>query len=86
VFGPFAHSELYLNAGLGFHSNDARGATITVDPADKTTLQPRVPLLVRSRGAEIGARTQAVQDFDSAFALFLPEFDSELLFVVAAQR
>ena len=33
VFGPFAKTELYVNAGLGFHSNDARGATITVDPA-----------------------------------------------------
>ena len=32
VFGPFAKTEIYVNAGLGFHSNDARGATITVDP------------------------------------------------------
>ena len=27
-------TELYVNAGFGFHSNDARGATITRDPVD----------------------------------------------------
>ena len=27
--GPFGGTELYANAGLGFHSNDARGTTIT---------------------------------------------------------
>src|SRR5439155_14363315 len=33
VLGPWRGTELYVNAGLGFHSNDARGATITRDPA-----------------------------------------------------
>ena len=32
IFGPWASTELYLNGGFGFHSNDARGTTITVDP------------------------------------------------------
>jgi TonB dependent receptor/TonB-dependent Receptor Plug Domain len=81
VFGPFARTELYLNAGMDFHSNDVRGATITVDPIDKAAPQQTVPLLVRSRGAEIGARTQFVKGLDSALALFLLEFDSELVFV-----
>jgi hypothetical protein len=81
VFGPFARTELYLNAGLGFHSNDVRGATITVDPTDRVTSLQAVPLLVRSRGAEVGARTQFVKGLDSTLALFLLEFDSELLFV-----
>jgi len=80
VFGPFAKTEFFINTGLGFHSNDARGATTTVDPADPTMpLQP-VPLLVRSRGAEIGARTQFVKGLDSALALFVLEFDSEIIF------
>jgi hypothetical protein len=81
VFGPFAATELYVNAGLGFHSNDARGATITVDPADKVTPQQQSPLLVRSRGAEVGVRTQFIKGLDSALALFVLEFDSELVFV-----
>lgn len=81
VFGPFAKSELFLNAGLGYHSNDARGTVITVDPADRTTSQQQVPLLVRTRGAEIGARTQVLKGLDAAVALFALEMDSEILFV-----
>ena len=29
ILGPWSGTELYVNAGGGFHSNDARGATIT---------------------------------------------------------
>jgi len=64
VFGPFDKTEFYINAGLGYHSNDARGATIAVDPVDKTTPLTAVPLLVRSTGAEIGVRTQALRGLD----------------------
>ena len=32
IFGPWRGTEFYVNAGMGFHSNDARGATIAVDP------------------------------------------------------
>jgi outer membrane receptor protein involved in Fe transport len=81
VFGPFAKTELFLNAGYGFHSNDARGATISVDPVDKVTPQEKVPLLVRARGAEIGVRTKVIAGLDSALTLFLLDYDSELLFV-----
>lgn len=28
---PWAATELYLNTGFGFHSNDARGTTFRVD-------------------------------------------------------
>ena len=31
TLGPWDGTELYVNAGLGFHSNDARGTTIVVD-------------------------------------------------------
>ena len=62
-------SELFLNAGLGFHSNDARGTVITVDPSDRTASQQPVPLLVRTRGTEIGARTQALKGLDTGFSL-----------------
>ena len=58
VFGPWSGTEFYANAGIGFHSNDARGAVITVDPA---TGEPadRVTPLVRAKGAEFGVRTVA---------------------------
>ena len=47
--------ELYANYGESYHSNDARGATATVDPATGLPADP-VPLLVRARGEELGAR------------------------------
>jgi outer membrane receptor protein involved in Fe transport len=33
VIGPFKGTEFYVNGGFGFHSNDARGTTITRDPS-----------------------------------------------------
>jgi len=80
VLGPFNKTELFFNAGSGFHSNDVRGVTITVDP---NTGQPadKVPLLVRSRGAEVGARTTVVPGLESSVALFVLDYASELLFV-----
>ena len=81
VLGPWYKTEFYGNAGYGLHSNDIRGATITVDPIDKVTPQDRVPLLVRSKGAELGIRTKAVEGLTSSLAVFVLDFDSELLFV-----
>jgi hypothetical protein len=81
VLGPWYKTEFYGNAGYGLHSNDIRGATITVDPVDKVTPQDRVPLLVRSKGAELGVRTKAIEGLTSSLAVFVLDFDSELLFV-----
>ncbi|MGQ0681233.1 TonB-dependent receptor domain-containing protein [Bradyrhizobium sp.] len=81
VLGPWFKTEFYGNTGYGLHSNDIRGATITVDPNGKVTPLDRVPLLVRSRGAEIGVRTKAIEGLTSSVALFVLDFDSELLFV-----
>ncbi len=81
VLGPWYKTEFYGNAGYGLHSNDIRGTTITVDPNDKVTPLDRVPLLVRSRGAELGIRTRAIESLTSSLAVFVLDFDSELLFV-----
>lgn len=73
-------SELYAGAGLGFHSNDARGTTVTVDPATgepATAVDP----LARSRGLELGWRTAAWPGLVSTIAVFHLENDSELVFV-----
>jgi hypothetical protein len=61
ALGPWAGTEVYLNAGTGFHSNDARGVLTRDDPTtstpgDGTPVDP----LVRSRGAEVGVRTTVV--------------------------
>jgi hypothetical protein len=79
VFGPWKKTELYLDVGSGFHSNDARGVTITVDP---TTLDPqrRAPLLVRTKGAELGARTSVVPGLVSTLSFWFLQSSSELTF------
>jgi hypothetical protein len=81
IFGPFARNEFFVNYGRGFHSNDMRGATITVDPTDKTTPLPKVPLLVRSTGGEVGVRSQLIPGLDTSVSVFVLDYASELLFV-----
>jgi outer membrane receptor protein involved in Fe transport len=68
VFGPWRRTEFYVNYGEGFHSNDARG-TMTA------------PGLVRSRGMELGLRTEAVPKMQTAVSLYRLDFDSELTYV-----
>ncbi len=81
VLGPWAQTEFYLNAGTGFHSNDARGTTIRVDPADGVTPVDRVTPLVRSRGAEAGVRTAVVPGLVTTLSFWALDLDSELVFV-----
>ncbi len=80
VFGPWADTEYYASAGMGFHSNDARGVTITQDPVTGAAVDSVDPL-VRTYGFELGARTEAVSDVTSTLALFYLHSDSELLYV-----
>lgn len=81
IWGPWQKTELYLNYGHGFHSNDARGTTITVDPADGTTPVQRVKPLVRTRGYEIGLRSEPLPGWRSTVSLWQLDAASELLFV-----
>jgi TonB-dependent Receptor Plug Domain len=78
VFGPWKRTEIYLDVGSGFHSNDARGTTITVDSAGLP--QGRVPLLVRTKGAEVGARTSIIPGLVSTLSLWILQSNSELTF------
>lgn len=80
VLGPWARTELYLNAGTGFHSNDARGTTTTIDPVSGDPAD-RTSFLVRSKGAEVGLRSQPWRGFRSTLALFMLDFDSEIVFI-----
>jgi hypothetical protein len=80
VLGPWKETELYLNGGTGFHSNDARGVTTTVDPVSGDPVSP-VPPLVRTYGAETGVRTQLIPDLTSTFSLWYLQSDSELVYV-----
>ncbi|HSC29403.1 MAG TPA: TonB-dependent receptor, partial [Vicinamibacterales bacterium] len=80
IFGPWANTEYFLNWGQGFHSNDARGTTITVDPKTGEPVQ-RVDPLVRTTGYEAGLRSRLLPGLTTSLALWRLEQDSELLFV-----
>jgi hypothetical protein len=80
VLGPFARTELFLNAGEGFHSNDARGVMIRESPADGTPVDSS-PFLVRTKGAEIGLRSKLLPGLTSSVAVFMLDQASEILFV-----
>ena len=82
IFGPWDKTEFFANAGYGFHSNDARGTTATVAAKDPNgrAIDPVNPL-VRSKGFELGSRTELVPGLQSSLALWALKLDSELLFV-----
>lgn len=79
VFGPWAETEFYLNGGFGFHSNDGRGITTTIDPGSGERVSPAKPL-VRTKGAEVGVRTSALRGLQSSLTLWVLDIDSELVF------
>lgn len=72
--------EGYVSVGQGFHSNDARGTTIQVDPIDGRSVDSVDPL-VRSFGYEVGARGFITDKLNTSITLWALELDSELLFV-----
>jgi hypothetical protein len=84
IFGPWAKTEFYLQGGFGFHSNDGRGATQTVQPVSPdnpypNTLSAKITPLVQTKGGEIGVRTVAVPHLQSTLALWYLRSNSELL-------
>ncbi|MEO6327059.1 MAG: TonB-dependent receptor [Thermoanaerobaculia bacterium] len=79
IFGPWAKTEVYVNGGYGFHSNDARGSTIAVSPTTGDPVQ-RVDPLVRAKGAEIGVRSAILPGLEATVAYWGLDIDSELVF------
>ncbi len=79
VFGPWDDTEFFLNLGYGYHSNDARGVTIKVEPGTGLAATPVTPL-VRQRGGEVGVRSQYVRGLTTTLAVWWLQSDSELVF------
>jgi hypothetical protein len=85
IFGPWGQTEYFFNTGWGFHSNDARGTTARVtakvnDVGNRADIDPAVPL-VRTRGSEVGVRTEVIPGLQSSVALWQLKLGSELVFV-----
>jgi len=76
---PWKTTELFANAGFGYHSNDARGVTSTVDPKTGEPIDKATPL-ARAKGAEIGVRTEAIARLQSSLSLWYLHLASELVF------
>lgn len=71
IFGPWYDTQLFINTGYGYHSNDARGVTKANNPA--------TPLVV-TKGAELGVRTEAITHLQSSLTFWMMDSESELVF------
>ncbi|MBM4270046.1 MAG: hypothetical protein FJ144_26165 [Deltaproteobacteria bacterium] len=70
IVTPFEDdTELYFNAGSGFHSNDARGVVLTGQDG-----------VVRATGGETGIRGSWIEGLDLAAALWILDLNEELVF------
>jgi outer membrane receptor protein involved in Fe transport len=83
IFGPWDHTEFYAQAGFSFHSNDGRGATLTVEPVSADNPYPNtpatpIPALIPTKGGEVGIRTSAAPHLQSTFSLWYLHSASEL--------
>jgi outer membrane receptor protein involved in Fe transport len=85
--GPFNKTEFFFGAGYGMHSNDARGVTITEEPVDRVANPTAAsspigasPLLVQTKGAEVGVRTRIIPGLDSSVSVFILDQASAIVF------
>jgi outer membrane receptor protein involved in Fe transport len=79
IFSPWQKTELFLDAGKGFHSNDARGVVGKVDATTGLPSTP-VPALVGSFGEEVGLRTDLIPGLQTSMALWKLNSDSEIVY------
>ena len=94
ILGPWGGFGLYLDGGYGFHSDDVRGAAFT--PANGATQGvqqapehfpipggpsiTRSDLLVRTKGAEVGAKFTAGSRWSTSASLWGLDIGSEQIF------
>jgi TonB dependent receptor/TonB-dependent Receptor Plug Domain len=71
IFGPWLDTELYLSAGLGFHTADARAVAVTTNKAS---------IFTRQQGAEVGVRFAHLDGLQSTASLWLLDSDNESVF------
>lgn len=77
---PFKQLELYANYGRGFHSNDARGTSIKINPGDGTPADLVTPL-VPAVGYELGVRARPLNGLTLTATYWWLNIKSELLFL-----
>lgn len=70
ILGPWVGTEFFLNAGTGFHSNDARAVVSN----------PTIQTLPRATAYEVGLRTKQWERVESFVSLWVMDLSSELVF------
>ena len=80
AYTPFEQIEFYANFGRGFHSNDARGTSINIDP-NTGGAADRVDALVAGTGYEGGVRARPLPGLTLTGTYWWLDLDSELLFI-----
>ncbi len=80
IYSPMDGLETFLSAGQGFHSNDARGTVISVDPATGEPAETVDPLAT-ARSYEAGLRTSLIPKTQIALTAFTMRLSSELIYV-----
>jgi outer membrane receptor protein involved in Fe transport len=85
ILTPLANTDVYLNFGRGFHSNDARANivgdfTATPAPGTGVTTPAQAVPLAKALGYELGIRTRQFDRLDLAAAAWNLNLGSELVF------
>ena len=76
ALGPWATTTFFINAGAGYHSNDARGVTRSGQNPDVSPVTP----LTRATSAEAGLSTHIIPNWESSLDVFALKLKSELVF------
>lgn len=70
ILGPWDGTEIFLNAGTGFHSNDARAVVSA----------PSIQALPKATGYEVGLRTRRWDRLEVSASFWLLDLTSELVY------
>jgi hypothetical protein len=70
ILGPWAGTEIFLNAGTGFHSNDARAVVSSSS----------IQVLPKATGYEVGFRTRQWDRLEVSASFWLLDLTSELVY------
>jgi len=80
IYSPTGQTDYYFSIGQGFHSNDARGTTITIDPVSRDPVD-KVDPLAKARSIELGLRSSIIPKTRITISTFLMTLESELVYV-----
>ena len=76
ILCPWGDRTFFINAGDGYHSNDARGVTRSGQNPEQAAVMP----LTRARSAELGISAKPLPHWETTLDVFKLKLKSELVF------